>query len=77
MGETSPAVRPRVGFVLERTLGHATHAQNLQAAIAPSTTIEPVFSTVDYESAAVSARFPLFATGRCEPACRRGEAFGG
>jgi hypothetical protein len=28
-----PAARPRVGFVLEQTLGHVTHAANLQSLV--------------------------------------------
>lgn len=32
---------PRIGFVLEQTLGHVTHAQNLRALLAGSTAITP------------------------------------
>src|SRR6186713_1138978 len=49
----SHGVRPRIGFVLERTLGHATHADNLRSSIGPSTAIDAVFSTVDYKPPAI------------------------
>ena len=43
------ADRPRVAFVLEEALGHATHAQNLMRLIAPDERIRPAFAPIAFE----------------------------
>lgn len=39
---------PRIGFVLEQTLGHISHAANLRSLIGPDPTIEAVFAPIEY-----------------------------
>ena len=41
--------RPRVGFVLEQTLGHITHSANLRALLEPDPSIDAEFAPVDYD----------------------------
>lgn len=41
--------RPRVGFLLEQTLGHKSHAANLYRILPTIETIDPVFRSVHYE----------------------------
>src|SRR4051812_26465827 len=43
--------RPRVAFVLEQTLGHATHARNLQALVPEDQRIDAAFAPVAYPHA--------------------------
>jgi glycosyltransferase involved in cell wall biosynthesis len=52
--------RPRVGFVLERSLGHSTHARNLAQALAENPLIRPEFYTVPYEVTGPAAHIPLY-----------------
>jgi glycosyltransferase involved in cell wall biosynthesis len=49
---------PRVGFVLEQTLGHVTHSANLRELIAADPRIEPVFAPIEYAVAGWAARVP-------------------
>lgn len=50
--------RPRVGLILEQTLGHITHADNLTALVGRDGTIDPVFAPIDYEVEGWAARVP-------------------
>lgn len=43
-----PAQPPRVGFVLEQTLGHVTHAKNLVRLVTPDPRIRVEFAPVEY-----------------------------
>jgi glycosyltransferase involved in cell wall biosynthesis len=52
--------RPRVGFVLERSLGHITHADNLGHLLPPHTEIEPVIMEIPFEVDGWNARLPGF-----------------
>jgi glycosyltransferase involved in cell wall biosynthesis len=54
------ALRPRVGFVLEQTLGHITHANNLQHLIGDDETIEAVFEPIAFDVDGWAARVPGF-----------------
>jgi glycosyltransferase involved in cell wall biosynthesis len=49
---------PRVVFVLEQTLGHITHAANLQALVGDSAEIMPVFAPIEYEVSGWPAHVP-------------------
>jgi glycosyltransferase involved in cell wall biosynthesis len=40
---------PRVAFVLEQTLGHVTHSDNLRSLVGDSAEIVPVFAPIEYE----------------------------
>ncbi len=54
------ATRPRVGFVLERSLGHITHADNLRHLLPPHTEIEAVIMEIPFDVDGWNARMPLF-----------------
>ena len=62
---------PRVGFVLEQTLGHITHAANLRAPRrrrAP--TIDAVFAPIEFDVDGLAGPRPrATATGRSAPGC--------
>jgi glycosyltransferase involved in cell wall biosynthesis len=50
--------RPRVGFVLEQTLGHVTHADNLVRLLTPDVRIRAEFAPIDFEPDRHWARVP-------------------
>jgi glycosyltransferase involved in cell wall biosynthesis len=52
--------RPTVTFVLEQTLGHVTHAQNLQHLVPGDDRIAPVFLPIRYETDGWAARLPVY-----------------
>jgi glycosyltransferase involved in cell wall biosynthesis len=52
--------RPRVGFVLERALGHVTHAENLKRLLPDQPSIEAAVYEVDWETSGWPARLPVF-----------------
>lgn len=52
--------KPRVGFVLEQTLGHITHTKNLRALVGPNPTIDAVFEAVEFDVSGWPARVPGF-----------------
>jgi glycosyltransferase involved in cell wall biosynthesis/GT2 family glycosyltransferase len=54
------ALRPRVGFILEQTLGHITHSANLQHLVAADRRIDAVFEPVTYEVEGWRAAIPGF-----------------
>jgi glycosyltransferase involved in cell wall biosynthesis len=49
---------PRVGFVLEQTLGHITHAANLRDLIGADPAIRAEFAPIDYDVDGWAARVP-------------------
>jgi glycosyltransferase involved in cell wall biosynthesis len=60
-GDTEDAApRPRIGFVLEHSLGHITHADNLRAALADQDAITAEIRDVPWETAGLPARIPGF-----------------
>jgi glycosyltransferase involved in cell wall biosynthesis len=54
------APRPRIGFVLEHSLGHITHADNLRAALADQDAITAEIRDVPWETAGLPAHVPGF-----------------
>lgn len=50
--------RPTVGFVMEQTLGHVTHAKNLRAIISDDGAISPVWLPIPWEAEGLAARLP-------------------
>jgi glycosyltransferase involved in cell wall biosynthesis/GT2 family glycosyltransferase len=56
----APALRPRVGFVLEQTLGHITHSANLQHLVGARDDIEAVFEPVAFDVEGWRTRVPGF-----------------
>lgn len=54
----APARRPRIGFVLEQTLGHITHADNLSRLIPADSRIDAVFGPVEFEATGAWGRMP-------------------
>jgi glycosyltransferase involved in cell wall biosynthesis len=55
-----PARTPRVGFVLEQTLGHVTHADNLRSIISADGTIRATWCPVAFTAGGMAARLPLY-----------------
>jgi glycosyltransferase involved in cell wall biosynthesis len=51
---------PRVAFVLEQTLGHVTHSNNLHALLADSRSVRPTFLDIPYEVDGWRANVPGF-----------------
>lgn len=51
---------PRIGFVLEQTLGHITHSSNLQHLLRADPTVDAAFEPVAYEVAGWRAAVPGF-----------------
>ena len=49
----------RAGFVMEQTLGHATHFQNLCAAAADQTHVRPTWLPIPFETAGPTRYIPL------------------
>ncbi len=49
-----------IGFVLEQTLGHRTHTQNLREAVPMDPSVRPLWGLIDFETAGLSARLPLY-----------------
>jgi glycosyltransferase involved in cell wall biosynthesis len=54
--------RPRVGFVLERSLGHITHADNLRRLVPAEAGIDVELVEIPWETEGIAARLPVFAT---------------
>ncbi len=55
---TATSSLPRVGFVLEQTLGHVTHADNLARLVPPDPRIRAEFALVDFDLDRRWARVP-------------------
>ena len=52
--------KPRIVFLLEYSLGHVTHAQNLKDAVARADSIEPIYVELPYDGIAAKwARLPV------------------
>ncbi|MET0577500.1 MAG: glycosyltransferase family 4 protein, partial [Ilumatobacteraceae bacterium] len=51
---------PRVGFVLERSLGHTSHAETLTAHLPAETTIEAAVCQITYEVEGKAAKVPVY-----------------
>jgi glycosyltransferase involved in cell wall biosynthesis len=49
---------PRIGFVLEQTLGHISHAANLRSLVGADPTIEAVFAPIDFALTGPAAKLP-------------------
>lgn len=50
--------RSTVGFVLEQTLGHVTHAKNLRAIISDDDAVDAVWHPIAWEADGLAARLP-------------------
>lgn len=64
--------RPRVGFVLEQTLGHKSHAANLHRILPRMETIDPVLRSVHYELSDSIIRMPGFSNWTVRAGVRTG-----
>jgi glycosyltransferase involved in cell wall biosynthesis len=53
---------PRVGFVLERSLGHITHADNLTRLLPSQDLIAADVVQIEWETNGIAARLPLYST---------------
>jgi glycosyltransferase involved in cell wall biosynthesis len=68
-------VLPHLGFVLERALGHVTHAENLKALLPRQSGVEVAVHEVPYETTGFIARIPFYSnnwTVRAGLRARRG-----
>jgi len=50
----------RAAFVMEQTLGHVTHYQNLRAAVSRQTTVHPTWIPIPFETAGLQRWLPAF-----------------
>ncbi len=57
-----PMTRYDVAFVIEKALGHATHADNLRATIGTDQAIRPHWALIPFETFGISAQIPFFAS---------------
>jgi len=48
------------GFLLEQTLGHRTHSQNLQTNVPKDPTIRPVWGPIEWNLTGIAARLPVY-----------------
>ena len=55
-----PLPRPRVGFIVEQALGHATYAQNLQRFATLDGDVETTWGLIPFEVGGLGARVPLY-----------------
>jgi glycosyltransferase involved in cell wall biosynthesis len=58
---TAAAIGPRVGFVLEQTLGHITHAANLEHLVGADDAVDAVFAPIAFDADGWAAHVPGFA----------------
>lgn len=58
----SPSGAPHVGFVLERSLGHVTHAENLKRLLPVQDGIEAVIAEIPWDTEGWASRVPGFST---------------
>jgi glycosyltransferase involved in cell wall biosynthesis/GT2 family glycosyltransferase len=59
-GDTAGALAPRVGFVLEQTLGHITHSHNLEHLVGADPSVDAVFAPIGFEVEGWPAHVPGF-----------------
>ncbi len=52
------AARPRIGFLLEQTLGHVTHAANLRLSLSDVGDVDVEFRDIEYEPTGWLDRYP-------------------
>ena len=52
------AATPRIGFILEQTLGHVTHGANLRALIPSDDRIRAVFVPIEFAASGIAGRIP-------------------
>lgn len=59
-GDVTRALAPRVGFVLEQTLGHITHSANLEHLVGADDRVDAVFERIAYDVEGLPAAVPGF-----------------
>lgn len=47
-------------FLLEQTLGHRTHSQNLQANVPKDSTVRPIWGPIEWNLTGIAARLPVY-----------------
>ncbi|MEZ4867900.1 MAG: glycosyltransferase family 4 protein [Caldilineaceae bacterium] len=50
----------QIGFILEQTLGHRTHTQNLQALVVQDSAVDAQWGLVEWETKGLAARIPIY-----------------
>lgn len=48
------------GFLLEQTLGHRTHSQNLQTNVPKDPMVRPIWGPIEWDLTGIAARLPLY-----------------
>ncbi len=48
------------GFLLEQTLGHRTHSENLQANVPKDPAVQPLWGPIEWNLTGLSARIPVY-----------------
>jgi len=48
------------GFLLEQTLGHRTHSQNLQTNVPTDQTVQPIWGPIEWNLTGFAARIPVY-----------------
>jgi glycosyltransferase involved in cell wall biosynthesis/GT2 family glycosyltransferase len=59
-GDTAAALAPRVGFVLEQTLGHVTHSNNLERLVGADPSVDAEFAPIAFDVEGWAAHVPGF-----------------
>ncbi len=70
----APGEPLRVAFVLEQSLGHATHSDNLATLVGPTDQITPSFLKVPYPVSGLAARIPGYGNWTVRAGLRAREA---
>lgn len=52
----------QIGLILEQTLGHRTHTQNLQSIVPDDPTVSAHWGLIPWETTGLAARLPLYST---------------
>ena len=60
MSDTVAALAPRVGFVLEQTLGHVTHSNNLERLVGADPSVDAEFAPIPFDVEGWPAHVPGF-----------------
>lgn len=48
------------GFLLEQTLGHRTHSQNLQSNVPKDRSVQPLWGAIEWDLTGLAARLPVY-----------------
>jgi glycosyltransferase involved in cell wall biosynthesis len=75
--ETASSGPPRIGFVLEQTLGHITHAANLRTLVSADAAVDAAFAEVAYDVTGAAALIPGYGNWTVRSGIRARRAIAG